>query len=307
MLCAEVCKKNAILEEQATLTSTEASFEAVKATVWERLSVRFRERTRKLCSGTRFRREGRAPYLHLLYWLATQNEWSLSIPDAVRARPDMRGSVGQVVEKGYLKELVENDPDIAQVVHFEEISEILVIEDPQYIFYIRNIPWSAFAAELGFTLAQFPHKYDFALSFAGEDRFVAENIFRSLQERELEVFYDKNEQYRIIAEDVEEYLRPIYQSEAAFVICVMGPHFPKKVWTRFESQQFKDRFVDGQVIPVVLEGVDIGVFDRLDKVGRIAWLGSRDVTEQAEAIAEELCRKLGEKRREMKPAQLQLV
>ena len=30
------------------------------------------------------------------------------------------------------------------------------------------------------------------------------------------MFYDKNEQHRILAEHVEEYLRPIYQSEASF-------------------------------------------------------------------------------------------
>ena len=50
-----------------------------------------------------------------------------------------------------------------------------------------------------------PH-YDYALSFAGSDRDIAEALFRELQEREFEIFYDKNEQHRILAEDVEEYL-----------------------------------------------------------------------------------------------------
>jgi hypothetical protein len=57
----------------------------------------------------------------------------------------MRGSVGQVVEKGYLKDLIESDSDIAQVVNSEDSAEILTIEDPQYLFYVRNIPWSSFA------------------------------------------------------------------------------------------------------------------------------------------------------------------
>ncbi|HYS09029.1 MAG TPA: hypothetical protein VEP66_09800, partial [Myxococcales bacterium] len=47
-------------------------------------------------------------------------------------------------------------------------------------------------------------------------RDIADAIFKGLDEREIAVFYDKNEQHRILAEHVEEYLRPIYQSEASF-------------------------------------------------------------------------------------------
>ena len=39
---------------------------------------------------------------------------------------------------------------------------------------------------------------------------------------EFEVFYDKNEEHRILAENVEDYLGPIYRSEAAFVVCFLG-------------------------------------------------------------------------------------
>lgn len=66
--------------------------------------------------------------------------------------------------------------------------------------------------------------------------------FRSSQERELEVSYDFNEQYRILAEDVEEYLMPIYATEAQFVVCVLGPMYPQKIWTKFESKHFEERF-----------------------------------------------------------------
>jgi hypothetical protein len=52
-------------------------------------------------------------------------------------------------------------------------------------------------------------------------------LFAGLAERELEVFYDKNEQHRMLAQDVEEYLRPIYQSEAQFVVVLLGRDYPK--------------------------------------------------------------------------------
>jgi hypothetical protein len=39
-----------------------------------------------------------------------------------------------------------------------------------------------------------------------------------LQEMEFEVFYDRNEQHSVLAEDIGDYLRPIYQADARFVI-----------------------------------------------------------------------------------------
>ena len=52
---------------------------------------------------------------------------------------------------------------------------------------------------------EFPSRYDFALSFAGADRNIAEALFRVLSDDEMEVFYDLNEMlHRILAEDVEE-------------------------------------------------------------------------------------------------------
>ncbi len=118
---------------------------------------------------------------------------------------------------------------------------------------------------------EFPSRYDFALSFAGSDRDIAEALFCALEDHELEVFYDRNEQHRILAEDVEEYLAPIYASDAQLVVCVLGPDYPKKVWTKFESAQFKQRFKSGEVVPIVLSTSPLGVFDTATQVGYIKW------------------------------------
>src|SRR5208337_3952162 len=177
----EVCKRAGILERSVDHISTSVSFQSVKADVWDRLSQVFRERTERFCRGTKMKREGRAPYLHILRWLAEGTEWTLPLRDAIRAHPGMRGSVGQVVDKGYLKSLVSGDPDISAVLHYDSEAAQLTVQDPQFIFYIRNIPWREFAERTGFVGIDFPHKYDFALSFAGEDRAIAEVLARTLE------------------------------------------------------------------------------------------------------------------------------
>lgn len=292
MLSHQTCLDSGVLERKEERFETRVSFELTRGKVFERLSRTFRERTQRFARGTRFRREGRAPYLHLLYWLAQHDDWTLSVSKAIRKNPALSGSVTQVVEKGYLLQLMNGDPEIAAVLHYDPRSRELTVEDPQFVYFLRNISWSRFAEDAGFLTMEFPSRYDFALSFAGPDRAIAEALFDRLEEREFETFYDKNEQHRILAEDVEDYLRPIYQSDAEYVVVLLGPEYPKRVWTRFESEQFRTRFKSGAVIPVWFSNVPIGVFDESSRLGGITFDSEGDPSDQLDEIAELLSRKI---------------
>ena len=293
MLCREVCLATSTLERCDEMNCLNISLESVRATVWERLGMSFRKRCEHFCRGAKLRKEGRAPYLHILNWLANGQTWTLDLRDAIRHNSELRGSVGQVVDKGFLKDLVNSDEEIRQVLHFDETSELLTVEDPQFLFYVRYVPWRQFARELGFLAVDFERRYDFALSFAGADRDIAEALFNSLCEREVEVFYDKNEQHRILAEDIEEYLRPIYQSEAQFVIVLLGREYPKRIWTKIESDAFKQRLHDGSVIPIWFVDVDESAFDTTRERGGLSFDRSKDVKSQIGEITDVLARKLG--------------
>jgi hypothetical protein len=296
MLCREVCKRAGVLERAESARSVAVSFEATKADVWDRLSQVFRTRCEAFCRGSKMKREGRAPYLHILRWLAEGSEWTLNLRDAIRAHPDMRGSVSQVVDKGYLKDLVESDADISAVMHYEAGPDQLTVEDPQFIYFIRNIPWRRFAEDVGFMAVEFPHRYDFALSFAGEDRAMADLLFRKLAEAEVEVFYDRNEQHRILASDVEEYLRPIYQAEARFVVVLLGPSYPTKLWTKFESDQFRERFGTDAVVPVWFSDTPTGMFDLTRKYGGWTLDRTKPIEPQLTELTELLLKKLADSR-----------
>ena len=307
MLGREVCKRAGILEASADRIRAEVSFESVRADVWERLANVFQSRCERFCRGTKLRKEGRAPYLHILRWLAEGAAWTLSLRDAIRNHPSMRGSVSQVVDKGYLGVLVEGDPEISAVIHFDKAAEQITVEDPQFIFFIRNIPWKSFASDLGFMGVEFKNRYDFALSFAGEDRPLAEALFTELEAAEVEVFYDKNEQHRMIASDIEEYLRPIYQSEALFVVALLSATYPTKIWTKFESDHFKNRFKGNSVVPVWFADAPVGTFDESRRVGGFTFDRGRPHQEQIRGLAATLLRKLSDSRADPEmPQQLPL-
>lgn len=173
------------------------------------------------------------------------------------------------------------------------------VEDPQFVYFLRSLSWSRFPQEVGFLAVDIPAKYDFALSFAGPDRDLAAALHSILQDMEFEVFYDHNEQHRILAEDIEDYLRPIYQSDAQFVVALLGPEFPKRIWTKFESEQFRERFRQGSVIPVWFTSAPSGMFDESTRVGGITFDPRRDRAAQVAEIAELLRRKIADTRSEM--------
>jgi hypothetical protein len=299
MLCREICLTFQIIEAQEEPRTLEVSYEAIRSHVWDRLALAFRKRCERFCSGTKIRKEGRAPYLHILNWLANGESWTLDLRDAIRNNPDLRGSVGQVLDKGFLDALINGDDEIRQVLHFAQEADLLTIEDPQFLFFVRNIPWREFARELGFISVAFDRRYDFALSFAGTNRDVAELLFAGLAEREVEVFYDKNEQHRILAQDVEEYFRPIYQSEAQFVVVLLGRDYPKGIWTKIESDAFQARFSKGAVIPVWFSDVNASAFDTSRDAGGVTWDVNGDPLRQCQEMCDLFVQKLAESRNQL--------
>ena len=296
MLAYHTCLAAGILSAQSNRLQTTISFPAVKAKVFETLARRFEARTQDFARGTRLRREGRAPYLHLLYWLGSSDKWTLSLDKAQIQHADFKGSLTQIIEKNYLVELLASLPSVSEVIHYEARSHLLTIEDPQFVFYLRNISWDKFAEEVGYLGISFPARYDFALSFAGTERSIAEAIFKTLEEQELEVFYDRNEQHRILAEDIEDYLRPIYQSDAQFVVALLSKEYPKRIWTKFESEQFKQKFKQGGVIPIWFSDAPPGIFDESNRVGGMTFDVTKDSATQVAVICDALKRKIAESR-----------
>lgn len=296
ILCHELCLIDRVTERADEHRIAAASLEAVKDRVISELARTFSKSAVKFGRGPRFRRVGRAPYLHLLRWLADSEQGTLTIDSAMTLHPEHRGSVGQIVDKEYLKKFLAAHDDLQAIIHFDEYTKVVAIEDPKFIYYIKNLLWSKFVREAGFINMEFKSKYDFAMSFAGEVRPIVERVKEILRESEVEVFYDLDEQHRIITMDVEEYLAPIYRTEARYVIVFLSEHYPKKIWTKFESDQFKTRFGDNSVIPIRFTNVGVSVFDVTYAIGGLSFDPAADLELQAVKIAETLLRRLEDDR-----------
>ena len=299
LLCHKICTLIGITQTSLDNIVVDRSIDAVIEDVMVDLGRQFKKPTVSFARGTKIRREGRAPYLHILRWLAESDEGAIDLKEAINAHPAMKGSVGQVVDKDFLFGLL-NDAEkkgmFENILFYDKDTRVIGIEDPKYLFYIKNIVWRGFTRQCGFAGDYFKGKYDFALSFAGPDRPLAACLYRKLAEREIGVFYDFNEQHLILGANVEDYLAPIYRSEARYVIPLLSKEFPKRVWTKFESDQFKDRFGDGAVFPIRFSDVEEGFFSSDQVYGGLTYNPADDMEAQAEQIVQTLASRLEDDR-----------
>ena len=292
LICQTVCINKGIIESQERKTEIVFSYPEVMAHLSEEFSRSYFEAARIFATGPRLRREGRAPYLHILKWLSESETWSLQLSVAIQQHPEQKAGVTQVVEKGFLSDFLNKQASINSLIHFDSTSRILSVEDPKFMFYLKTINWNNFAKDIGYLQLVESTTYDYALSFAGTERRIAEKIFSRLDSLEIAVFYDKNEQADILSQNVEEYLYPIYSSKAAYVIPLLSRNYPNRVWTRFESKAFKTRFGENAVIPIWFSDVNEATFDISKDYGGMTFRVDKDEDEEIDSIVDVLVKKI---------------
>lgn len=104
------------------------------------------------------------------------------------------------------------------------------------------------------------HSYDVALSFAGEDRAVAEELSVVLARYHVHVFYDMNEQASLWGKDLYQHLQHIYRDTAKYCIAFVSKHYAAKLWTKHELKQAQARaFSESReyILPVRLDDTEI--------------------------------------------------
>lgn len=103
-------------------------------------------------------------------------------------------------------------------------------------------------------------KYDIALSFAGENRAVVEDLAEVLVALGIRVFYDNYELADLWGKDLYQHLQTVYCDRARYCIIFVSEAYGKKLWTRHELKQaqaraFKER--EEYILPVRLDDTEI--------------------------------------------------
>jgi len=107
---------------------------------------------------------------------------------------------------------------------------------------------------------QSDYQYDVAISFAGEDREVADQLAHALTEKGAKVFYDIFEQGDLWGKDLFDHLADVYSRKAKYCIMLLSEAYAKKAWTKHERQHAQARaFASDEeyILPVRLDDAEI--------------------------------------------------
>lgn len=100
--------------------------------------------------------------------------------------------------------------------------------------------------------------YDFAISYAGEDKEIADGIYNSLKEKyqDFNIFYAAKDRNKLVGTDGEEFFENLFNT-AKQVVVVLSESYKKKEWTRYEWDIIKERNKENRCIPIKVDNVKI--------------------------------------------------
>ncbi len=70
--------------------------------------------------------------------------------------------------------------------------------------------------------------YDVAISFAGENRDLAKQLFEILKSKGVKVFYDANEQANLWGRDLYQYFSEVYLNRARYCLMIVSEYYQLK-------------------------------------------------------------------------------
>lgn len=115
---------------------------------------------------------------------------------------------------------------------------------------------------VGMTLASNLEEYEFdvALSFAGEDRELVEDVNRSLQAVGVQTFLDADHLSEMWGEDLVEFFDDLFRKRARYALLFLSRHYADKTWPRHERRSALSRAVEERgpyILPARLDDTPI--------------------------------------------------
>jgi len=156
----------------------------------------------------------------------------------------------------------------SDLIHYNKSGKTISIEDPSLRFYLNLLDIDKLRSKIH--IRQCKYTWDVAISFAGENRNVAEEFRDECKKRGIEVFYDFDQQAMLWGKDLNKILTDVYRSEAQFMVILISKDYPEKDWTNFEFINGKDAEKERSLeylLPLRLD--DTNIVGLKDTIGRI--------------------------------------
>jgi hypothetical protein len=107
------------------------------------------------------------------------------------------------------------------------------------------------------------HRFDVAVTFAGEHRELVKSIVDELNNKlgDNKVFYDKNYQSQLARPSLDALLQGIYRNQAKLVVVFLGERYQEKKWCGLEFRVVKEIILNKEVERIMFIKLDDGEVD----------------------------------------------
>lgn len=250
-ICKTICISAGIDRTQEQIRKIGWAHDEIKTRVVEALHHSYDPAVREFCRGRRFRPTN-DPYYKLLRAVSEQDRSNVDLTELANARQDIKGSINNVKDHR-LQVLLEQKEACARLFYYDADTKNFAIEDPALFYYIKNLNWEELRQRCGFRDDLRDFEWDVAISFAGENRALAEFIVQQLRELDISVFYDRNYEDNYLGGLWSKQFLEIFVQKSRLVVAILDQHHKEKVWPTFERDCFTPRVPDAEVISVFLD------------------------------------------------------
>lgn len=250
-LCQSACALNGVIETCTERGSISIDLALLRQRVVDRLKAAYYPAVKEFCRGQRFR-PSNDPYYKLLRAVSEQDSSIVDLNELANAKAEVHGSINNIKERR-LSVLIQSKPVCARHFYYNSETKNFAIEDPALFYFLKHLDWNALRSDCGFRETPKDYEFDFAVSFAGENRDLARHIAASLETLDANVFFDEQYEANYLGRTwSKEFLR-IFGSDSRLVVCLLDKHHKDKIWPTFERECFEPRVADGEVIPIFLD------------------------------------------------------
>lgn len=251
LTCQAICLSRDILETQDSKKKLVYVRDDIRYRLVTRLDNTYREPVKEFARGKRFRPTN-DPYFRLLRLIAAQESSVSDLNELANSNPDFRGSINNIKERR-IAIVLESKPVCSRYFYYNTDTKTFAIEDPAFFYYLRHLDWEDMRKDCGFRDDPDRYEWDFAISFAGENRELAKLIADMLEVLDCTVFFDEYYETNYLGTAWSRQFREIYGVKARYVICLLDSHHAEKIWPTFERDVFVPRVEEAAVIPIYLD------------------------------------------------------
>ncbi|NTV24717.1 MAG: TIR domain-containing protein [Chlorobiaceae bacterium] len=251
LTCQAICLAHDVLETQNACKTLQYKQDEIRDRIVKRLDNTYREPVKEFCRGKRFRPTN-DPYFRLLRLIAAQGSSISDLNELANAHQDVRGSINNIKERR-ITIVLESKPICDRYFYYNADTKAFAIEDPAFFYYLRHLDWENIRRDCGFRDEPHAYDWDFAISFASENRELAKKVADLLAILDCTVFYDQYYEANYLGTVWSQQFREIFGTRSRYVVCFLDVNHAKKIWPTFERDCFAPRVEDAAVIPVFLD------------------------------------------------------